>query len=230
MICPNEEVVITPIINGGSGNYTYSWKKPHYWNEPTIRDYPSQNTTYELTVKDDSTTLTRFVQITVLETKDVELTLEGHTMDKILEGDEVLVTATSGFSSYKLLLNFEIIQTSGMNSGVSFQAELGTYHVQVFATDFNDCVSQDQLEIVVDSKRLPNVFTPNFDGKNDVFLEGFDLEVYSRSWQLLYKGFNGWDGTFKGKIQPQGVYVYVVRRIMNNGEHRSFKDFVTLKL
>ena len=229
-ICPGEQVLITPMINGGSGRYTYTWKSPRYWTEPEMRDYPLDDVTYELTVSDGVTSETRSVQVTVLDTRQVELTLEGHPMDQILEGDEVLVTATSGFASYKLLLNNEVMQTSGLNNGISFQAELGTYVVRVFATDFSDCVTQDQMEIVVDSRKLPNVFTPNFDGKNDIFLKGFDLEVYSRSGQLLYKGVDGWDGTFKGKMMPQGTYFYTVRRIMNNGELRIFTNTVTLKL
>ena len=230
MICPGEQVVITPIINGGSGRYTYSWKTPRYWTEPEMRDYPFDDTTYELTVSDGITNETRTVHISVLETKQVELTLVGRRMDEIFEDDEILVTATTGFISYKLLLNNEVVQTSGSNNGVSFQAELGIYTVRVFATDLNNCVTQDQLEIIVDSRKLPNIFTPNYDGKNDIFLAGFDLEIYSRAGQLLYKGFNGWDGTFKGKMMPQGAYLYVVRRIMNNGELRIFKDVVTLKL
>ena len=229
-ICPGEQVVITPMINGGSGNYKYSWRNPHYWTEPEMRDYPLVDTSYEITVSDDSTSVTKRAQITVSETRQVILEIAGgRPQDQIFEGDEVLVIATSDFASYKLLLNNEVIQMSGLNSGVSFQAELGTYFVRVFATDFSDCVTQDQLEILVDSKKLPNVFTPNFDGKNDIFLEGFDLEVFSRTGQLLYKGFDGWDGTYQGKTMPEGTYLYVVRRMMNNGELRIFKDYVTLK-
>jgi len=228
-LCPGEQVVITPIINGGSGRYNYTWKSPRFWTEAEIRDYPLDDTTYEITVSDDSTSVTKTAQITVLNTQQVEFLPLDRPMDQIFEGDEILVTAMSGFASYKLLLNNEVIQTSGLNSGVSFQAELGTYFVRVFATDFNDCVTQDEMKILVDSRKLPNVFTPNFDGKNDIFLEGFDLKVFSRAGQLLYEGFDGWDGTFKGKMMPEGTYMYVVRRIMNNGEPRVFKDYVTLK-
>ena len=229
-ICPGEQVVITPQINGGSGRFNYSWKQPFNWSEATMRDYPLDNTTYEVTISDGvSPPQTLQTHVTVLDTRQVELTLEGRRMDEIFEGDEVLVTATSGFSSYKLLLNNEVMQTSGLNNGVSFQAELGIYIVRVFATDFSDCVTQDQLEILVDSRRLPNVFTPNYDGKNDIFLEGFDLKVFSRAGELLYKGTGGWDGTYKGKMMPQGTYLYVVERIMNNGQLRIFKGEVTLK-
>jgi gliding motility-associated-like protein len=197
-----------------------------------MRDYPLSDTRYEVTISDGiSPPQTLSAQITVLETRKVALALERYNnMDEIFEGEEVLVTATSGFESYRLLLNNEVIQASGLNNGVSFHAELGRFIVRVFATDFNGCVTQDQMDIFVDSRKLPNVFTPNFDGKNDLFLEGFDLEVYSRAGELLYKGVNGWDGTYKGKMMQQGTYLYTVRRIMNNGELRIIKSTVTIKL
>jgi len=239
-ICPGQEVILTSAVSGGSGKYDYSWK-PRPWAEAVMKDYPLTNTVYEVTVNDGITSETKSVTVTVLETQPVSLTLEGRRMDEIFEGDEVLVTATPGFSSYKLLLNHEVVQETGLNYGVSFEAELGTYFIGVFATDANYCVSQDQLQIDIESRKLPNVFTPNNDGKNDIFLEDmaekskelnkyFELQVFSRTGELLYKGFDGWDGKYKGKVMPQGTYLWVVKRIMNNGELRTLKGNVTLKL
>jgi len=238
LICQGEEVVITPVISGGSGNVTYFWN-PRSWTEPVIKDYPWEDTPYELTVNDGITIQTKSVYITVLQTREVELRLEGRPEEEIFEGDEVLVTATSGFDTYKLMLNGETVQEAGVYSYLSFQAELGTYIVRVFATDNNYCVTQHQISIHVDSKKLPDVFTPNHDGVNDIFLEflekpnapeDFQLEVYTRSGVLLYKGNKGWDGTYKGKLMSQGTYLYVVRRKMNSGEYRIFTGNVTLKM
>ena len=241
-ICPGQEVVITPVVSGGTGATTYSWS-PRPWTAQVMRDYPTVNTNYEVTVSDGVTTIKRNLPVAVLETRQVELslTVEGHSisMDEIFEGDEVLVTATSGYDAYKLMLNNEVIQEAGINNYVSFQADLGTYVIRVFATDDNFCVTQDQMTIEVESNKLPNVFTPNFDGKNDIFLEfletphnpkDFELQIFSRTGQLLYKGNKGWDGLYKGKVMSQGTYLYVVRRRMNNGEYRTFKGNVTIKL
>ena len=241
-ICPNWGVVITPIVSGGVGKITYFWNK-RSWTGQVMSDYPEEDTTYEVTISDGVTTLTNSVTVEVLKTRQVELSLsvEGRpiSMDEIFEGDEVVVAATTGYQAYKLMLNNEIIQEVGVNNSVSFQASLGTYVVKVFATEDNFCVTQDQMIIEVDSKKLPNVFTPNFDGKNDKFLEfletphspgDFELQVFSRTGQLLYKGNSGWDGIYKGKVMSQGTYLYVVRRKMNNGEYRTFKGNVTIKL
>ncbi len=227
-ICSGQAVTLTPIVSGGTEKYTYSWS-PRPWTNAVLEDYPLVTTTYEVTVNDGISSLSKSVEITVLETQPVKLTIDKR-MDEILEGDEVVVKATSGFASYKFLLNDKVMQEVGVSDQIAFIAELGTYFVRVFATDVDYCVSQDQLEIDVESKKLPNVFTPNQDGKNEIFLEGYDLKVFSRAGELLYQGTAGWDGRYKGKMLPQGTYLYVVTRTMNNGEHRIYKGTVTLKL
>ncbi|MES2591259.1 MAG: gliding motility-associated C-terminal domain-containing protein [Bacteroidota bacterium] len=67
---------------------------------------------------------------------------------------------------------------------------------------------------------LPNTFTPNGDLLNDIFLiKGvdityFQLMIFNRWGDLLFETKNidsGWDGTIKGKIAEQGVYVWKVK-------------------
>gem|GEM_PF-619661 len=77
---------------------------------------------------------------------------------------------------------------------------------------------------------VPNAFTPNGDGKNDVLrpvpvgmliLKYF--RVFSRYGQLMYeteKPFAGWDGTFHGSQAPAGTYVWEAAGIDYN--HKSF--------
>lgn len=73
------------------------------------------------------------------------------------------------------------------------------------------------LEIVI-----PNVFTPNGDGVNDLFrseynINAFDhyaMSIYSRSGQLIFyadRPAQGWDGrTPAGTRCPEGTYFYVI--------------------
>jgi gliding motility-associated-like protein len=66
---------------------------------------------------------------------------------------------------------------------------------------------------------IPNAFTPNGDGKNDVFLPYFptgsglvlkEMRVYNRWGALVYNGTTGWDGTFNGKPQQAGTFIYYI--------------------
>jgi gliding motility-associated-like protein len=67
---------------------------------------------------------------------------------------------------------------------------------------------------------IPNAFSPNGDGKNDLFqvvyqcpIQTFSMRIYERSGALVYSSHSindGWDGTFKGAAQPQGIYVVMI--------------------
>jgi gliding motility-associated-like protein len=75
---------------------------------------------------------------------------------------------------------------------------------------------------------IPNAFTPNGDGLNDVFLaksnmdlDYFEMTIYTVSGrQLLFSSKNiyqGWDGTYRGQKQAHGVYFYNIRYKNNVG-------------
>jgi gliding motility-associated-like protein len=66
----------------------------------------------------------------------------------------------------------------------------------------------------------PTAFSPNGDGKNDVFyvygpvdeIVQFQLNIYDRWGTLVFKTNDlqeGWDGTFDGNLAPTGAYVWV---------------------
>ncbi|MFO7868834.1 MAG: PKD domain-containing protein [Bacteroidales bacterium] len=59
---------------------------------------------------------------------------------------------------------------------------------------------------------LPNVFTPNNDGINDIYLEDMEIElqIVNRWGQELYSGTNGWDGTYNGEKVSAGTYFYII--------------------
>ncbi|WP_231427482.1 putative Ig domain-containing protein [Pedobacter sp. Leaf250] len=84
---------------------------------------------------------------------------------------------------------------------------------------------------------IPNAFTPNNDGKNDVFLiygntiVSAKMSIYTQWGQLIYQSdnvANGWDGTFRGVNQPIGVYVYMVEVQLTDGSTVIKKGTVTL--
>ncbi len=84
---------------------------------------------------------------------------------------------------------------------------------------------------------VPNVFSPNGDGKNDQlfvygnYIDKIEMYIYNQWGQLLTminSRTQGWDGTHKGKPQPVGVYVYVLKAVLSDGRTVNLKGSVTL--
>jgi gliding motility-associated-like protein len=84
---------------------------------------------------------------------------------------------------------------------------------------------------------VPNAFTPNGDGKNDVLyvygtnIKSLTLTIYDQYGEMIFRSeskSSGWDGTYKGKIEPVGVYMYFVEAIMNDGQTVTKKGSITL--
>ena len=76
---------------------------------------------------------------------------------------------------------------------------------------------------------IPSAFSPNGDGKNDVFLlranylAEIDLEIYNRWGELVFQTQNireGWDGTYQGKEVDPDVFVYhLTVKCLDNQEY-----------
>lgn len=84
---------------------------------------------------------------------------------------------------------------------------------------------------------VPNAFTPNGDGINDeVHVKGFgitkiDWKIYNRWGALIYESSStefGWNGYYKGVLQPQEVYNYVLNVTFFDGTKYQKKGDITL--
>jgi len=88
---------------------------------------------------------------------------------------------------------------------------------------------------------IPNAFSPNGDGKNDVFEiftadqtilpSGFRLDIFDRWGNLIYTAENQlpkWDGRYKGTLLNPGIYMYVISIAVNADQTNYLKGSVTL--
>ena len=116
----------------------------------------------------------------------------------------------------------------------------GAYTVCLYAFNENGCSDTLCLQvaaIVTPLVDVPNAFSPNGDGTNDVvYVKGYAIgkmtwRIYNRWGQLLFTSSNintGWNGRFKGELQPQEVYAYILNIDFTDGTKLNKKGDITL--
>ncbi len=118
----------------------------------------------------------------------------------------------------------------------------GTYVVQV--SDANSCSESGDIEIEAALNDcysahiyIPNVFSPNGDGDNDVLyvrgngLEYIEFKVYNRWGEIVFQTetlSTGWDGTYKGQTVEPGVYSYMLRYTFAGESRQTMSGTITV--
>ena len=107
-------------------------------------------------------------------------------------------------------------------SNILNMPEYGIFQGSFWVTSLNNCTDTIEYSVFVkDSMTLyvPNAFTPNGDGINDVFkalgtlVKTFQLLIFDRWGNLIYESESlgrGWDGFYKGEKVMNGVYVWKI--------------------
>jgi len=121
-------------------------------------------------------------------------------------------------------------------------ATIGNYFVYLKVKSNYGCVDSTlkKLTVVEDETFfIPNSFTPNGDGSNEVFtpkaigIKKYQMDIFDRWGQLLFSSNEiekGWDGRAKkgGDILPQDVYVYKITVTQNTGKPKQYAGHITL--
>lgn len=119
-----------------------------------------------------------------------------------------------------------------------------TQKISFFAVASNGCpVNLDLTVTVIPDKNLyiPQIFSPNGDGINDIFFirnranqiieSTFLLQVFDEFGELIFESKYqnyGWDGTYKNKPCKEGAYIYKVSGMYNNSESFEQTDKIIL--
>lgn len=105
---------------------------------------------------------------------------------------------------------------------VEYPSMEGNYPIYLKVTSVDGCTDSTVVVMVIESDLIfysPNAFTPDGDQHNPVWrfytggidLMNFQLTVYDRWGTKIWETANpdeGWDGTYNGKLLPQGAYNY----------------------
>lgn len=185
---------------------------------------------YSVTVSEDICGSTTSLEIEVTESGNIDY-------DFSVDGDIGCVgevTAAVNINTGSA----DILWSTGESTEQITVNQVGTYSV----TLSNVCDSQvENFEVAIsdDLFEMPNAFTPDGDGLNDLFLPvwgcsdvaNYRMSVYNRWGQKVFETndpFLGWNGTFKNKPAVSDVFVYQLTLEIGNGEFIQQSGDVTL--
>jgi len=227
--------------DGAFPGATYFWSPSDNLDNPTSPNpiaNPTETTTYTVVIND----ATGFCQVektvTIIVSPSATVT---PVLDTILQGQSVPILATYDPSYTYTWSPPDWLDNAGIHNPVSTPNEDVSYVLTV--TDSNGCVVERTVVIVVLTLCeepfvfIPTGFTPNGDGKNDQFrvignnLSEVLLVVYNRWGEKIFESNDpavGWDGTYKGKLQPPDAYGFYVEVTCFGGLRFAKKGNVTL--
>ncbi len=135
----------------------------------------------------------------------------------LIDNSQGAIYSQWAFDEMDIILNEELTYTF---------TDTGHYTIRLIVSDINNC--KDTITQVVDVTPmnkyfLPNAFTPNNDGVNDIFkgkgvlinVSSFKMTIWNRSGQNVFETINpnqGWNGRFQniGKPSQTGVFIVTV--------------------
>jgi gliding motility-associated-like protein len=124
-------------------------------------------------------------------------------------GDSTIITGSTVLHSYTIsnkILQYTITQTS---------------------TSIYNCI--DSVSKIIDvTPFIPNVFSPNEDGINDIFMPNFDLTIFDRNGLMLYQGKEGWNGNYKQRPVDPDTYFYSISYQDRTEKMHIKKGYITL--
>ncbi len=228
------------VFDGGIPDTSYEQNPTVCYNiESTLAPFGAYGVKLVITnaigMKDSVTKL-----ISVLPTPIASIN-NGTSSVTIQTGDEVVLNAadwTGGATNFSWAPASDLSCT---NCGAPVASPLFTSTYVVTATAANGCKDTDTITVYVELRCgevfVPNVFSPNKDGKNDILhvrnncLSTIDFRVFDRWGELVFYSKTpgeGWDGTYRGKELDPAVFVYSLEAVLSNGVSVSKKGNITL--
>jgi gliding motility-associated-like protein len=223
----------------GQNGLTYSWSNGVVNGQSFV---PTSSGNYEVTGTDANGCVnTDNVLVTLLPPPTSDFSADSLTGYPILQ---VNFTNTSQDADNYLWVfgNGETLPVADESGQSASYENPGTYTVYLIA-DNNYCTDTSALTVLVIPYpdpviNIPNVFTPNGDGANDVFfisatnVSSVRVTIVNRWGNLMnsYEDINGkWDGTVSGNEASEGVYffTYTIKGI--NGKEMTGHGNITLK-
>jgi trimeric autotransporter adhesin len=226
-VCIGQPVVFTDASDYNGGQITeWHWHTGEgeplvqYQNQPVVQTY-SRSGTFNASLWVQTNNLCK--SDTVYQTVTVAMppVIDAGPNLTIVAGQSVTLQATAeaGADIRYLWIPAHHLSNPELLNPVASPNESTTY--TLVATKNGSCSVVDSMQVIILSEVfIPNAFSPNGDGLNDVWkipgLTGYPnsfLRVFDRYGQVIFSDTGSsrpWDGTRNGKALPVGVYYYIL--------------------
>jgi gliding motility-associated-like protein len=233
-VCEGSDLSLLGIYAPGSGNgqITYQWNGPgNFGTQNPLAYIPvvsqSNSGEYTLVLSDTNHCLGVYsIQVEIIPAPTADF-----KADTIFFDEQTLLPARPGYSHY-------LWNTGDSSSFIQVTSE-GWYKVTMKTEE--GCMATDSAMMMYSFVPLtmPNAFTPNNDGMNDLFrpvtmqekVRSFSMYIYDRWGKQIFATNDlgtGWNGTDGSMPVATGVYIYVVSYGNPSGETRKKTGVVTL--
>ncbi len=176
------------------------------------------------------------VTMTIYDTSAIRISPSGVTI-KYMETIGLSANITGSIRSFQWTPANQLQNPQSLSPVTIPLTATTNFNLTVINSD--GCVSSSQVIIKVSKplELMPNAFTPNGDGKNDVFRipPGYSIElnefsVFDRWGNMVFTTKDiskGWDGNSNGKKSPSGTYVFFIKGVYE-GKPVFIKDNIVL--
>ena len=226
-ICKGYKATLTATVNGGTPVYTYTWN-PVSQNGSSIVVTPTTSSNYSVEVTDANgcTSLIQTLNVLVLSTPVAlfDTASAGTFGSTYLFSD--LSTPSAAITVWNW--NFGDGNSSTQQNPVHSFPGAGTYTVTEVVFNKFGCPDTFKRVITINEGILiPNVFTPDGDGINDVWyvpnsgMKEFNVEIFDRWGTKVFESTSDeirWDGrSSSGKLLSDGTYFFVLNAYLKVG-------------
>ena len=231
MVCAND-----PFTLKASGGDKYVWQPSHLvFNSRSAEtlaeiEYPSTLTVTGIDSLGCTGTESVFIQVYP------RVPFRAGNDRVINYGDEIVLET---FSSYPITWHENpYISCTECNNPTVFPPETTTYIAEI-RTDY-DCPEIDSVTVYVRGIiYVPNAFTPNGDGLNDIFkaqgidITKFNMKIFNRWGELIFESDDiesGWNGASPNSdyFSPPGIYEYIIVAQEHQGEVFEYRGHIQL--
>lgn len=193
---------------------------------------PNEAFTYEITVENlGNTDNTNVVMLDMLPSNLTFLGIESTSIGEAKHQDG-LITWNIPLLKFGIPPAALLIKVQGKLAGTV--VNIARVSGDLYDTDMNNNTSTDTKKII-GNIRVPNVITPNGDGKNDVLkIDGIELykentlSIFNRWGNEVFRSAGGYKNNWNGEGLSEGTYYFVLKLVSKEGIDSSTTGWITL--